>query len=61
MHTARQAAKYILDLLPEDASWDDIMNELYVRQKIEAGLAAAEQGRTVPQDQARKRLLDDAN
>lgn len=32
--------------LPEDASWDDLMEQLYVRKKIEAGLADIAAGRT---------------
>jgi hypothetical protein len=30
------------------ASWDDILYELHVRQKIEAGLKDVEDGHTVP-------------
>ena len=33
--------------LPNDSSYDDIMYQLYVRRKIEAGLADAEAGRVV--------------
>ena len=31
--------------LPDDASWDDLMYQIYVRQKIEAGLADIAAGR----------------
>lgn len=57
MKTAKQAAKQIIDHLPEQASWDDIMYELYVKQKIEKGLDAIEQGRTVSHEEAKRRLL----
>ena len=57
MQTAKQAARDLIDHLPEQASWDDIMYELYVKQKIQAGLKAVEEGRTVPHDEAKKRLL----
>ena len=57
MQTAKQAARDLIDHLPEQASWDDIMYELYVKQKIQAGLKAVEDGRTVPHDEAKKRLL----
>ncbi|HEY0371896.1 MAG TPA: hypothetical protein VGD79_07825 [Thermoanaerobaculia bacterium] len=33
-----EAAKLIASL-PEDATWDDLMYEIYVRQAIEAGIA----------------------
>ena len=58
MQSAKQAAKAIIDQLPEQASWDDIMYELYVKQKIEEGLADIEAGRTLPHDQVKAELLD---
>jgi len=39
-----QAAK-LVRALPESASWDDLMYEIYVRQKIESGLADIKAGR----------------
>jgi len=59
MQSAKQAAKQIIDHLSDQASWDDIMYELYVKQKIEKGLQASEQGRTVPHEEAKRRLLND--
>ncbi len=56
--TAKQAAREIIEHLSDQASWDDIMYELYVRQKIEAGLKAVEEGRTVPHEEVKQRLLD---
>ncbi len=32
--------------LPESSSWDDLMYQIYVRQKIEAGIADLDEGRT---------------
>ena len=57
MSTVKDAAQRILDNPPAQATWDDLMYELYVKQKIEAGLQAAEDGRTVPHEQVRDRLL----
>ena len=59
MPSAKDAARQIIDHLPDQATWDDIMYELYVKQKIEAGLKAADEGRTVSHEQARRRLLGD--
>ncbi len=59
MSTAKQSAQKLLDRLPDDAGWDDIMYELYVRQKIERGQQAAAAGRTIPHSEARRRLLGD--
>ena len=34
MPSAKDAARKIIDHLPEQATWDDIMYTLYVKQKI---------------------------
>jgi len=39
MQTARESARRIIDHLPDQATWEDIMYELSVKQKIEEGLA----------------------
>ena len=57
MQTAKEAARQIIDHLPDQATWDDIMYELYVKQKIEAGLKAVEEGRTISHDEMKRRLL----
>jgi predicted transcriptional regulator len=54
---AKESAQRIINQLPEQASWNDIMYELYVKQKIEAGIKAAEEGRTIPHDQVKARIL----
>jgi hypothetical protein len=45
-----------IESLPEDATWDDVMDRLYVRQKIEAGLRDVEQGRTLSVEEVRRRF-----
>lgn len=59
--TAKEAARQIIDHLPDQATWDDIMYELYVKQKIEAGLADARAGRTVPHDEVKAEFLGNAD
>ena len=44
MSTAKQMAKEIIDRLPEKASWEDILYELYVMQEIDQELAEASAG-----------------
>jgi predicted transcriptional regulator len=61
MSTAKDAARQIIDRLPDQATWDDIMYELYVKQKIEEGIQAADEGRTVSHSEAKRRLLGDAD
>jgi predicted transcriptional regulator len=58
MATPKQTAKELIEHLPDQASWDDIMYELYVKQKIEAGLKAVAEGRTVPHEEVKRRLFD---
>jgi hypothetical protein len=40
----KKAAARLVRQLPESASWDDLMYEILVRQKIEAGLADIQDG-----------------
>jgi predicted transcriptional regulator len=57
MQTAKESARKLIDRLPDQATWEDIMYELYVKQKIEAGLKAVEEGRTIPHEEMKRRLL----
>lgn len=60
-HSAKDEAKRLIDSLPENATLSDIMYELYVKQKIEAGLHAVKEGRTVPHEEVKRRLLNRAD
>lgn len=60
MSSVKEIAKQVIDRLPDNAGWTDIMYELYVKQKIDAGLAAAE-GRTLEHETLKRQLLGDAN
>lgn len=57
MHIAKEEARKLIDKLPEQATWDDIMYEFYVRKKLETALKAAEEGRVVPHEEVKKRFL----
>ena len=61
MTSVKQAAQEIIDHLPDDASWDDLMYELYVKQKIEQGLADIEAGRTVSHEAIRAEFIGNAD
>ncbi|TWT92657.1 hypothetical protein [Stieleria varia] len=52
----KSAARETLESLPDDATWDDVIYRMYVRQKIEAGLADAEAGNLISTDDVRRRL-----
>ncbi|MEK6699151.1 MAG: hypothetical protein AABZ10_08940 [Nitrospirota bacterium] len=57
MNIVKEEAKKLIDKLPDNVTWDDIMYELYVKKKIAEGLKAAEEGRVVSHEDAKKRLL----
>jgi hypothetical protein len=52
----KDEARRLVDQLPNDATWDDLLYQIYVRQSIEAGLEDCRQGRLVPVAEVRKRL-----
>jgi hypothetical protein len=54
--TIKAEARKIVDQLPEDASWEDLIYRLYVRQAIEAGLKDADEGHTVPVEEIRRQF-----
>jgi predicted transcriptional regulator len=53
---AKEAAKHVIDAMPDDASMDDIIHALYVRAKFEHGEREIREGRGVPHEQAKERL-----
>lgn len=52
----KDEARRLLDRLPEDITWDQLMHEIYVRQSIEAGLADSNAGRTVDVAEVREKF-----
>ena len=49
--SAKDVARAVLDNLPDDATLDDIVYALYVREKVEQGLRDAEAGDYLTQDE----------
>lgn len=45
-----------MDELPEDASYEDIQYHIYVQQKIDAGLEAAERGDFLSDEEIEQRI-----
>ena len=41
----REEVKRLVDKMPSNSTWDDVMHETYVRQAIESGLADSREGR----------------
>ena len=52
----KEQARMIINRLASDATWDDLMHQIYVRLAIESGLADSEAGRTVPVNEVRAGL-----
>ena len=50
----KEEARRLVDNLPEDVTWDDLMYQIYVRQNIEAGLADSEADRVIEVEEVRK-------
>lgn len=42
---AKQEAHRLIDQMPANATWDDLIHEIYVRLVIEQGLADSEAGK----------------
>ena len=56
MRTAKQSAIEAIENLPDDSSYEDIMERLFFLKKVEAGLKDIEDGRVVPHEEVKKRL-----
>ena len=54
--TVKKEAQRLIEGLPEDATWDDLMYSIYVRQAIEAGLRDSDAGRVVSVEEVRARF-----
>ena len=52
----KQEAARLVEALSEDASWDDLMYQIYVRQAIEAGLSDSDAGRTLNVEEVRSKF-----
>jgi len=50
----KQAAHQLIDKLPENATWDDVVYEMVTRREIELGLADSEANRTTPVEDVAK-------
>ncbi|VAX02290.1 hypothetical protein MNBD_GAMMA20-1058 [hydrothermal vent metagenome] len=51
----KEDAHKLIDQLPSNATWDDLMHEIYVREAIEKGLEDSKAGRTKDVAEIRKK------
>jgi predicted transcriptional regulator len=54
--TTKQAVLEMIERLPEDISVEDIMAELYFRQKVDEGLRQLDAGEGIEHEEAIQRL-----
>ena len=52
----KEEARRLVDQLPDNSTWDDLMHEIYVRQAIERGLADSQAGRTTSIEAVREKF-----
>lgn len=52
----KQQAHKLLDQLPDKATWDDLIYQIYVRQSIEAGIKDSDFERTLDVKEVRRRF-----
>ena len=57
MGIVKEEARKLIDQLPEQATWDDIMYQLYIRKKIDKGLDAIKEGKVISHDEVKKRIF----
>jgi len=57
MSHAKKDAINTINNLPDEASWDDIMYELYVAKKVNQAREQVAKGEFINHDEARKRLM----
>lgn len=43
----KEEAHKLIDQMPPNATWDDLMHKIYVREAIEKGMADSNAGRTL--------------
>ena len=52
----KEDARKLIDRLPEKATWDDLMYEIYVRQAIESGIEDSIANRTTEVSEVRRKF-----
>ncbi len=58
--TIRDKLHALADVLPPEATWDDVREEIAFWESVERGLADSKAGRLIPHAEVRKRFGLDA-
>ncbi|MDZ8051744.1 MAG: hypothetical protein RMX68_028020 [Aulosira sp. ZfuVER01] len=52
----KQEAHKLIDRLPENSTWDDLMYQIYVRQTVEAGFEDSKASNVISVQEVRKKF-----
>ncbi len=52
----KEQARVLVESLPEDSTWEDLMYEIYVRESVERGLEDLRAGRVKTSDEVRAKF-----
>ena len=53
----KKEMEHLMEDLPEDANWNDVMYRIYVRQSIESGLKDSKEGKLVDHKSVKEKFL----
>lgn len=56
MAGVKEQVIHMIQSLPENATIDDIMAELYFRLQVDAGLKELDEGKGIPHEEVQKRM-----
>lgn len=56
MSQVKKQAIELIKSLPDDCTFEDIQYHLYVREKVDRGIRAIDEGRVVSQEEAEKKV-----
>ena len=52
--TAKESVKELIEKLPDDSKYEDIIAEIYFKQQVEEGLAELDKGHGIPHEEVKK-------
>ena len=54
--SVKEQARMLVESLPEDSTWEDLMREIYIHESIQRGLEDSHAGRTKTGEEIRARF-----
>jgi predicted transcriptional regulator len=52
----KESVKELIDRLPADSNYEDIIAEIYFKQQVEEGLAELDSGKAISHEEVKKRI-----